>query len=244
MTPHVTTAETHSRTPELALAMRRARRRAHGGEAGAVVFIVAMTIAVLVSLGIFALVSASTEIKSAGYERQAMQTHYLAEFGMVAAAQKVGPDYAQAVEAQMRTTSDYNGSYLRHHCISLEAVPTTADAPSRECKILRSSDLTQGWGLATPLRPSSLTVPGSLGAVALNGDFSVEISDPVFGQPVAGMANIGQGQQSMCPVTFTVAAYGIVTPNNAGSNLTQLYGSASAEEGRGRLTGGPIVCPQ
>jgi len=225
----------------------RARWRARARERGAVVFIVAMTLAVLASLGMFALISASSEVKSAGYERQSVQTHYLAEYGMVAAAQKLGPDYAQAIEAQMRNSTDYNASYARNHCVSLESVPSTADAPSRECKILRMTDLTQGWTApfnATPLRAVSGSTPGSLGFTALNGFFTVEVTDPVFGQPKAGMAVLGQPLTTMCPVTFTVTTFGATFPNNASSNVTQTYGAAGVEQGRGRLTGGPIPCPQ
>ena len=230
----------------LVSAKRRARRRARQG--GAIVFIVSMTIAVLASLGLFALVSASTEIKSAGYERQALQTHYLAEYGMLAAAQKVDPDYAMAVEAQMRTTSDYGAAFPRHHCISLETVPPTADAISRECKILRLTDLTGGWLVpynTTPLRPSTPIAPCSLGSVALDGYFTVEITDPQFGQPVTGMATLGQKLLSVCPVTFTVTTFGSTYPNGGAIGIHQaVFGGSGVEQGRGRLTGGPIPCPQ
>ncbi len=234
----------------LAAAKRHARRRARQG--GAIIFIVSMTIGVLVSLGAFALLSAATEIKSAGYERQALQTHYLAEFAMVATAQKIGPDYAMAVESSMRVPScagcvgDYDPGYPRNHCTSLEAVPSTASASTRACKILRIPDLTQGWGgITTALRPSTPTAPGSLGAVPFDGDFGVEVTDAMFGAPVAGMANVGQQQLSMCPVTFTVATYGQTKPSvaYAGTNTKQIYGASSLEVGRGRLIGGPIPCP-
>ena len=46
-------------------AKRNARRRAT--QSGAVVFIVAMTLAVLASLGLYALQSASAEVKTSGY---------------------------------------------------------------------------------------------------------------------------------------------------------------------------------
>ena len=229
------------------LTRARARRR----ERGAVVFIVAMTLAVLASLGLFALVSASTEVKTAGFERQSLQTHYLAESATLATASMVGPDYAQAVESSMRNNTDYNTSLPRNHCVSLESVPATADGPSKECKILQMTDLTQGWQSpysiaagGTPLRASSVSAPGSLGPSALDGFVGVEVTDTIFGEPVSGMATMGQRLTTMCPVTFTVTGYGSTRPNNAGTNDVQKYGAEGVEQSRARLTGGPIPCPQ
>ncbi len=243
-----------TRAARAARIKRRARRRVR--QRGAVVFIVAMTIGVLVSLGAFALISASTEIKSSGYERQALQTHYLSELAMVAAAQKLGADYAMAVESTMRqpggaagAVGDYDPSFAtsgpgKNHCISLELVPSTASPMARACKILRVADLQQGWSITPAVRPYvSATDMGSLGSANIVGDFSVEVTDAMFGQPVAGMASVGQLQLSMCPVTFTVSTYGHIGPASGGGTLQQ-YGSSSLEQGRARVTGGPIPCPK
>src|SRR5260221_14125130 len=66
------------------LARTRAKRRAesHGG----IIFIVAMTLAVLGSIGVFALRSASLEIRASGAGRQRTQAHHLAAFGGIGAA--------------------------------------------------------------------------------------------------------------------------------------------------------------
>jgi hypothetical protein len=236
--PFVRAASGRATTPSLAQAKRRARRRARQG--GAVVFIVSMTIGVLVSLGAFALISAATEIKSAGYERQSMQAHYLAEFAMVATAQKLDPYNAQAIAL---AATDYNPAYPRNHCTSLETVPATASAKARQCKRLGMLELAQGWvGISptAPLRVSSLTAPGSLGAVALEGNFAVEVTDMMLGQTSGnGMAN------STCSATFTITTFGQTKPSvaYAGANTTQIYGASTVEEGRGLLTGGPISSP-
>jgi len=244
--PHL--ARLQPASPTLALAKRRARRRAHEG--GAVVFIVSMTIGVLVALGAFALISAATEIKSAGYERQSLQTHYLSEYAMVATAQFVNGDSAAAVESYMRNHAngtcpncigDYDPGYPRNHCTSLETVPVTAGAKIRSCKILRMSDLSQGWsGIPAALRPSSPTIPGSLGAVPFDGDFGVEVTDTMQGAPLPGNALT----QPTCPVTFTVSSVGQTKPSVAfaGANTTQIFGASSLEAGRGLVTGGPIPC--
>ena len=48
-------------------------------------FVVAMVIAVLASVGLYALAAASIEVRASGNERQNTQTHYLAEYGILAA---------------------------------------------------------------------------------------------------------------------------------------------------------------
>ena len=48
-------------------------------------FVVAMTIAVLGAIGMWAIQSAALEVRMAGFGRQATQTHYLAEYGALAA---------------------------------------------------------------------------------------------------------------------------------------------------------------
>jgi Tfp pilus assembly protein PilX len=78
----------------LASVKRRARRRSRSR--GAVIFIVAMTIAVLATIGLYGLTSAATEARSAAYERQAAQTHYLSQYGLEAVTQSVFPTTAGA----------------------------------------------------------------------------------------------------------------------------------------------------
>ena len=78
MSAHLEVAAFHAQARQ-----RSARRKESGG---AVIFIVAMTLAVLASLGMYALASATNEVKTAGYERQSAQSHYLSEYGILGAA--------------------------------------------------------------------------------------------------------------------------------------------------------------
>ncbi len=75
--------------PSLGAAKTRAFRRATS--AGGTMFVVAMTLAVLSTIGAWALQSAALEVRMAGYERQSTQTHYLAEYGVMAAMQDLSP---------------------------------------------------------------------------------------------------------------------------------------------------------
>ena len=71
----------------LALAKRRAALRRR--EDGAAMFIVAMTLAVLASVGVYALAAAATEVKTSGNERQNTQTHYLSQYGVLGVAHEM-----------------------------------------------------------------------------------------------------------------------------------------------------------
>jgi hypothetical protein len=84
-------------------ARRRSARRKKSG--GAVIFIVAMTLAVLASLGMYALAAATNEVKTAGYERQSAQSHYLSEYGILGAAENVSPVTAQVYLGMMLAQS-------------------------------------------------------------------------------------------------------------------------------------------
>src|SRR5580704_882781 len=82
----MSTVPTLTRLPcALPRAKRRASRRRTS--AGGTMFVVAMTLAVLSTIGAWALQSAALEVRMAGYERQNTQTHYLAEYGVLAAMQ-------------------------------------------------------------------------------------------------------------------------------------------------------------
>src|SRR5262249_41041231 len=111
----------------LALAKRRAARRRT--EDGAAMFVVAMTIAVLASVGVYALAAASTEVKMSGNERQSTQTHYLAEFGVLAAAQFASGNTAMG---DLINNTMHQGA-TRDTCLSLQYVPSTSDPQDLSC---------------------------------------------------------------------------------------------------------------
>jgi len=73
----------------LVLAKARSLRRRH--QRGAALFVVAMALAVLASVGIFALAAAATEVRTSGNERQNAQTHYLSQYGILVASTTNAP---------------------------------------------------------------------------------------------------------------------------------------------------------
>jgi Tfp pilus assembly protein PilX len=225
----------------LELALSRTRRRAREG--GAVLFIVAMTLAVLASVGVYALTAAATEVKTSGNERQNTQTHYLAEYGIVGAAHEVSGTKAQWYLQQMQAAPDL--------CpLSLPGVPTTADTMLRACWRIGSAEMSKAWLSTTPVTVkysgaaplSTTSPPGSFGAVPMTGDFFVELTEP---SQAAGPARYGLDLH-FCFIDLTATASGITTPVLAGATdpTTSGFAGEGLEVQRARFIAGPVQCPR
>lgn len=208
---------------------------------GAALFIVAMTLAVLASVGVFALAAAGAEAKSAGYERTATQSNYLATYGVLGGAHEMVASKAQLYLGLMITTPD-------PICVALPNVPSTASILTRACRRLGSTELGQAWKATTILDPYAGTVPyqqgvnpGSLGPTPMQGDFFVELTDPTkYTAPKRYDLNL-----NMCFVELTATSNGLthpLFPNNP--NFTATYGEEGIVVQRARWIAGPLPCPR
>jgi hypothetical protein len=220
------------------LAKIRAARRAREG--GAVIFVVAMTLAVLAALGAYALNASSMEIKTAGFERQNTQTHYLSEYGVLAAMQDVSPDTAQLYLNLMISRPDTS-------CTSLPGSAfVTPNVLSRACLRMGAAELAKPWAspAPTPVVQWNSTVPGtpgSLGLIPVDGDFYVEMTEPTQAPPPPGFDT----KLGLCFVQFTVTSIGITQPQvpDKTVNATALYAGEGLETSRARIIGGPVKFP-
>jgi Tfp pilus assembly protein PilX len=239
----------------LLLAKRRSARRAES--AGAVMFIVAMTMAVLAALGMFALRAASYEERTSGYERQNAQTHYLSEYGVLAASTEINATSAQAYLGFLQATTGVRDT----NCVSLApkfTISGTVSSPSSSslaCRREGSAELSKGWSNTT-LTPSgntqnvtvldpwkATTTPGSLGNAPIDGDFFIEITDPIpMGLQANNASNLGR-----CFFEVTVTSVGITRPSvlaiPQGQSYTDtaLFGSEGLESQRARFIIGPVT---
>lgn len=193
-------------------------------------FIVAMTLAVIAAMGVYALNVAATEIKTAGFVREQTQVHYLSEFGVLGAAQDVTGPKAQLYRDLMIRTPDTG-------CTSLWNVPTTAGALPLACRRVGSAELGASWASpsVTPIAAwqNALTEAnrGSEG-LPTAPDFYVEFTDPTTKNTPAGYGT----NQGLCFIEFTVSSVGLsqLTPGS--------YASEGLETSRARIIGGPIKC--
>ncbi len=213
------------------LALFRAARRER--EEGAVIFIVAMTLAVLASLGLYALASTANEMKTAGFERQNTQAHYLSEYGVLGAANNVNPTTAQLYLGLMMdpTRRDTNCISLPGVNLSDPLIPNTVKA----CRRMGSGELNKAWLSSA----QGALPPNALGSPALSGDFFIELTDPAQTQPPPGY----DMKLGLCFAQFTLTSVGL-TQSAAGTTGQQVYGSEGVEVARAHITAGPIRCTQ
>jgi hypothetical protein len=209
--------------------LRASRRR---DQDGAAMFVVAMTIAVLASVGIFALAAASTEVRMSGNERQSTQTHYLSEYGILGAAHELTPMTIDNEFGLMATMPDTG-------CLALANVPATATPKSLFCRRRGSAELSQTWvnngntridayaGTA-PFAPN--IPPGSLGATPMNGDFFVEETDQDDAEAKGSSGN-------HCTKLLTLTSYGLTQPlfPSIANGVTSTYGSEGLEIQRAHI---------
>ena len=223
------------------LARIRSTRRAES--AGGIVFIVAMTIAVLAAMGMYALRAASMEVRTSGYERQNTQTHYLAEYGVLGASQEVSVTKAELyVGLMMGALSRDTG------CQSLAPAFTVSGAVQSDrslaCRRMGATELGNTWrsgGAQIPVlvpyggTPSQ---PGSLGSASIAGDFFVELTDPAKTSPPAGF----DLKLGFCFMQITVSATGITQPIIIGGTdpNTAIFSSEGLETARARIVAGPV----
>jgi hypothetical protein len=219
----------------LALARVRARRRRR--EEGAAMFLVAMTIAVLASVGIYALSAASLEVKTSGNERQNTQTHYLAEYGVIGTMHELTSTKAQFYMGLMLTNPDT--------CLSLPGVAGT-DPLSMACRRIPDNELGQQWTAgsitvaytATPLAPG--VSPGSFGATPMAGHFFVELTDPVELSPPSRYAT----DLHFCFIQLTATSTGITQPYQLLTDPVAQFSGEGLEMQRARIVAGPVQCPR
>ena len=215
-------------TPVRQTAVRAARLRQKSG--GAAIFIVAVTLALLASMGIYGLSSAANDVSAAGYLRQNTQAQHLDEGVLMATAESITPGTAaQIVRDMVDPNSRSNTTTIP--CKSANAptsnlATTTAEACIRltesQMKVLAAN--VNAW-------TGPVFQPGGLG-IPQDPYFRVEITNPIEVPGPAGNSGDGQAGAQMYFAQVTVTIYvDLKTDAGAAPDATML--------GRGRLTVGP-----
>jgi len=247
----------HDRASRLSRAKRRAglRRR----DAGAIMFVIAITLALLGAMGMYALNVASTEVKSAGLVRQQTQTHYLAALGVLAGAQDVSANRAQMYYTALTTPFQSGILSSDTNCVSLYGETTAGGASTIAlgCRRVGSAELTANWAVISPTPPGGpLITPWTSNATDVGRgtsglpttpDFFIEVTDAAQGPMPWGYST----NQNLCFAEFTVTSYGLTPTTDAtgpaspwtGAGNPYSYQSEGLESARARIIGGPITCP-
>jgi hypothetical protein len=202
-------------------------------------FVVAMTIAVLGSIGAWAVQSAALEVRMAGYERQNTQTHYLAEYGILSASQDLGPGYAQ----QLVGLAVCGTGGTREACNNAQWSVADPNATTLSKSCHRWTNATQA---TTQFIPSGMTpldsadgggAPGSFGVSNTVGDFNVELTEVAQGPTVSGTSG---GPTGMFFYYVTLTSDGKTQQALSGTNYAAFYGSEGDEQLRSRVVVGPM----
>jgi hypothetical protein len=245
-------------------AAHAAKRRSHARarERGAVMFVVAMTLALLAAMGAYALNMASAEVRASGYLRQNTQTHYLSEWAVLGGAEALTLDAQHlgfAISANNLSVPGLSNN-MRTGCPSIAAVPAapTSSTVARSCLMFWSTDLTNtlyGSGskfvplttcsapINKPIEPyqsgGNLSLRGDMG-LSTSPDFLLEFTDLTSLGPPSGQSS-SPDQQKQCSYLVTVTGTG-VTPTGAGAGTTAGAPTEGMETTRSRVIFGPAPC--
>jgi hypothetical protein len=199
------------------------------------VFIVVMVMTLLAAIGIFAVRATSLVDLASGFNRQAIQTSYLSQYGTMAALAQLGSGTAQAYVYKVRAATE--------PCRSNEGVDKTAD-PTPPCYKLFASELNaavQTHGSEDLIEPTvSGKDSGSFGPNSpMTGDFVVEMTDPgPAGTPVAG-TDLGKTDQDFEYVKLTLTTVAQVRLNT--NVCTEGAANSSGQQAmRAHVVVGPI----
>jgi hypothetical protein len=218
-----------------ALARARARRR----NAGAVMFIVAVTLGLLAVMGVYGLSATSADIRSAGHMREALQAQRAGDAALTMTAETFNPTIAQGLVTQMSL-----GQGQARDCVTA-AQPYTGNVETRAaeaCIRLDPSRMMTIANTSNPLTPNAWVAdpaparPGftekSFGDVFSRPYINVEVTNPINTEVTAG--NSQTVRYSQLTVTVFVQLKNVPL---AGNPLTTPAETVVA--GRGRVTVGP-----
>jgi hypothetical protein len=217
-----------------------------------------MTMVVMVALGTYAINAASTEIRTSGFARQALQTRYLTEFGVIGTAHEMWGAKASLyvrlmMDPQYRDNRPVGGDSRRagQTCNSLSSAPSDSSDLTLACRLVPMTELGQSWNtLASPsgadagiaplvaYDPTKVTTPGSLGPIPVSGTFYTELTEPVKQTNLPGY----QIDLPLCFYQMVVSSWGMTTPQ--GLSDTATYTGETIQLARARVTAGPVQCSQ
>jgi hypothetical protein len=212
-------------------------------------FIVAMTLAVIAAMGVYALQISSTEVKTAGFIRQQVQTQYLSQYGVQSIAQALANN-AQTYATVMSNQPD-TGCFSLFQIWNQPGVTAQAAACHQAGSLELGTEVVPSGSPAATLL-SAYTAPGtsdlergSLG-LATFPDFYVEVTDPTQKQPPAGYST--NATSTVCFLEITASSLGMTPTTKVFSATDQTLGNTAGyqseglEMARARIIFGPVNC--
>lgn len=210
-----------SQQREFALRRARARRR----DAGAVMFIVVITLGLLAAMGVYGMTSASSDIRATAHMRDALQGQRAGEHALIMTAETLNPSSAQAIVQNM--CDNLNRT---KNCKTAPTYSGTGTAPAgNACLRLSEAEMKNAAAGVNPFVTTGFA-SDSFGGVNTSPFVEVELSNPLDVPPAPGSGY----DSSTVKFTQVTATVFVNVRTDAGSP------AQSVVTGRGRLTVGPI----
>jgi hypothetical protein len=198
----------------------RARRRAEG----AVLFVTATTLALLASLGLYALTTTRGEVSASGYMSRVSLTEGIEQWAENAAMSDLTNEGPSLISIAQNNTA-YGTSATASGCQALANVPSSAPPQTKACQQkFMAAYLTSVTGTTPPIlwSPTGRTM-------AASPDFFTEMTNVDQGTSPC----VGYGTTNAVARLVTVTTYGILRMNG---NAAALTGTQIVHQGRGHLT--------
>lgn len=219
------------------LAARRALRRRKEG--GAALFVVAVTLALLATMGVYGLSATSLDVRAAGHNREAMVGQNVAQHSLLLTAETFSPSKAQGIVNGMygpnrtndcKTSRKYSGTTTKYN--NAEACTRLNMTRLQALSIGPSSALgPTGSGASYIFQSDSFGKDPGGTPLPLQPDVQIEITSPVsVAMPGFQSSDMNNQQKQFAVVTVTV--------------FTEMREPSKAPEmavlGRGRIVVGPV----
>jgi hypothetical protein len=215
ITPH-DTMQARERDAVVRDAVAPVARRPAPAREGAAMLIVMLVLLMTTGVAVFAVHTTTAEIRAAGAARQALQTHYVAESGLMSAiaySEFIQPAGVElALERSAPPASGYMSQFFEPEL-----------APGKRNYRLYLGDFLVGAPAGFPIEVTPTRGP-SLGRSALTPFFTVDINDDyTYTSPIAGHRADGAGALRFMAATYT--AHGRTrVPTDIGSDVPRLTG--------------------
>ena len=205
------------------LAVRRALRRRK--EAGAALFVVAVTLALLAAMGVYGLSATALDVRSAGHNREAMNGQNVAAHTMLLTAETLSPSKAQGIisgmygpnatsncstakkKAVIGTSSQFNNAdaCTRLTPQRLQLLATAGTVPTGADCAAHPGQVGYGLGAGYQFQCDSFGKDTLGNPLPVIPNVQVEITNPVaVGMPGFQSSDMNNQQKQFAALTVTV----------------------------------------
>lgn len=201
-----------------------------GAERGATLFVVVLAITMLTGIGLYTVHSAALLARASGNQRQAEQTEYLAQMGVLAGLSVISTAPQSYIPQALSGTDDCRNNlgidttiYKSPSCLELSSDGNT---------LLTGHTLFSTDTFGTAIDPKT-------SAPALNGRFHTEVTDVFMAYPVTGMDVVNRNAFHYYEAKLTTTAQ--LQPAGAAAGCVQdLMQVAAQHSTRAHVLVGPL----